>query len=63
MPAKIKCPTCHQEVTWENNPNRPFCSKRCQLIDLGAWVTEKYRVPGRKMEQAPDEQDEEDKDN
>jgi hypothetical protein len=26
-------------------------------------VTEKYRVPGRKMEQAPDEQDEEDKDN
>jgi endogenous inhibitor of DNA gyrase (YacG/DUF329 family) len=63
MPARVKCPTCHHEVTWENNPHRPFCSERCQLIDLGAWVDEKYRVPGRKMELAPDDQDEGDEDN
>jgi len=24
---------------------RPFCSERCKLIDLGAWATERYRVP------------------
>jgi len=24
---------------------RPFCSERCKLVDLGAWATERYRVP------------------
>jgi len=24
---------------------RPFCSERCRAIDLGAWLTEAYRVP------------------
>jgi len=24
---------------------RPFCSERCKLIDLGAWASERYRVP------------------
>jgi endogenous inhibitor of DNA gyrase (YacG/DUF329 family) len=24
---------------------RPFCSQRCKMIDLGAWATERYRVP------------------
>ena len=27
------------------NAWRPFCSERCKLIDLGAWATERYRVP------------------
>jgi len=27
------------------NTWRPFCSERCKLIDLGAWATERYRVP------------------
>jgi endogenous inhibitor of DNA gyrase (YacG/DUF329 family) len=22
----------------------PFCSERCQLIDLGAWAAEEYRI-------------------
>lgn len=26
-------------------PNRPFCSKRCQLIDLGEWAAESHRIP------------------
>ena len=26
------------------NPFRPFCSKRCKLIDLGAWSSESYRL-------------------
>jgi endogenous inhibitor of DNA gyrase (YacG/DUF329 family) len=41
-----RCPTCHEPATWEGNPSRPFCSERCRLVDLGAWVTERYRVPG-----------------
>jgi endogenous inhibitor of DNA gyrase (YacG/DUF329 family) len=29
---------------WEDNPNRPFCSERCRLLDLGAWASEDYAV-------------------
>jgi len=33
-------------VLWTpENSWRPFCSERCKLIDLGAWATERYRVP------------------
>ena len=31
-------------VQWEGNEWRPFCSKRCKLLDLGAWASEEYRV-------------------
>ncbi|MDF7667484.1 DNA gyrase inhibitor YacG [Orbaceae bacterium ESL0727] len=42
----VKCPTCHKDVEWsEKNPFRPFCSKRCQLIDLGEWAAEEHRIP------------------
>jgi uncharacterized protein len=50
MPLRVKCPTCRKETPWENNPHRPFCSERCQLIDLGAWAEERYRIPGRKVD-------------
>jgi endogenous inhibitor of DNA gyrase (YacG/DUF329 family) len=50
MPKTVKCPTCHSETAWEDNPHRPFCSKRCQLIDLGAWASEKYRLPSEDLE-------------
>jgi endogenous inhibitor of DNA gyrase (YacG/DUF329 family) len=60
MPLRVKCPTCHRESPWENNPHRPFCSDRCKLIDLGAWAEEKYRIQGDEMELEPDDSDEED---
>lgn len=41
----IKCPTCQQSTWWQDNPHRPFCSRRCRLLDLGCWVEEEYRVP------------------
>lgn len=44
MPGMV-CPLCHQPSTWENNPWRPFCSERCQVTDLGAWATQRYRIP------------------
>ena len=43
---KVECPTCQQSVEWNaNSPFRPFCSKRCQLIDLGEWANEEKRIP------------------
>ncbi|HZF17327.1 MAG TPA: DNA gyrase inhibitor YacG [Steroidobacteraceae bacterium] len=48
---RAKCPTCEREVQWDPaNPFRPFCSERCKLIDLGAWLAEEHRVAG---EEAP----------
>jgi len=41
------CPTCNRQVDWQDNPFRPFCSERCKLLDLGKWVSEEYRVPGK----------------
>jgi len=41
----MTCPLCGQPATWENNPWRPFCSERCQLIGLGPWASEPYRIP------------------
>lgn len=46
---EVNCPTCKKIVVWnENSPFRPFCSKRCQLIDLGEWASEEkeLRVKG-----------------
>ncbi|WP_243373923.1 DNA gyrase inhibitor YacG [Geotalea sp. SG265] len=42
------CPHCHRETTWQDNPYRPFCSERCKMIDLGAWIAEEYTIPGEK---------------
>ena len=47
MNITVKCPTCEKPVEWNDNfPDRPFCSERCKLIDLGAWADETHRVPG-----------------
>ena len=43
---RVKCPTCRREIDWSSSPYRPFCSERCRLIDLGAWLTEKHAIPG-----------------
>ena len=48
-----KCPTCSKAVEWQDNPYRPFCCERCQLIDLGKWVSEEYRVPGKPLQSEP----------
>jgi endogenous inhibitor of DNA gyrase (YacG/DUF329 family) len=42
----VNCPTCGTSVVWrKQSPYRPFCSKRCQLIDLGEWADEEKRIP------------------
>ena len=46
MATTVKCPTCRRPVEWSPaSPYRPFCSDRCRLIDLGAWLTEQHRFP------------------
>lgn len=39
------CPICSKEAAPRGEPCYPFCSKRCQLIDLGHWLDEDYRIP------------------
>lgn len=46
--AKHPCPHCQKEASWQDNPHRPFCSERCKMIDLGAWISEDYKIPGGK---------------
>lgn len=49
----VACPTCGKPVPWQpESTYRPFCSERCKLMDLGAWASESYRVPG--SDAAPD---------
>lgn len=44
----VACPQCGKDVIWDElSPWRPFCSKRCQLIDLGEWAAEEKRIPSR----------------
>ena len=46
-PRIVPCPTCNKSVKWtQSNPDRPFCSERCKLIDLGAWADEQHTIPG-----------------
>ncbi|MDM8004795.1 MAG: DNA gyrase inhibitor YacG [Phycisphaerae bacterium] len=52
---KLECPICQRTVTYASNrevPFRPFCSKRCKLVDLGRWLNEEYRI----SEEVPPEQ-------
>ena len=42
----VKCPTCQRPVEWSpESLYRPFCSERCRLVDLGAWFSEKHKIP------------------
>lgn len=43
---EVTCPSCRKAVVWsEESPFRPFCSKRCQLVDFGEWAAERHRIP------------------
>ncbi len=43
----LNCPVCKKVIQWNADfPNRPFCSERCKMIDLGAWSSEEHTIPG-----------------
>lgn len=41
---RARCPICRKIIKWKGNPFRPFCSERCKLIDLGEWLSERYKI-------------------
>ena len=55
MIAELKCPQCKKPVSWDDNPDRPFCSERCRLLDLGQWADESYRIAGRSQDEVSEE--------
>ncbi|HTH98449.1 MAG TPA: DNA gyrase inhibitor YacG [Stellaceae bacterium] len=40
-PAQGNCPVCGKPT---EQRYRPFCSARCQKVDLGRWFSGTYRV-------------------
>lgn len=47
----VNCPQCGEPVVYDPaNRWRPFCSQRCKMIDLGAWASDGYVIPGKPME-------------
>ncbi len=55
-PAR-RCPICGKPA---DAKHRPFCSRRCALIDLGRWLNGDYRVPTEESpEDAPREEPDE----
>ncbi len=60
----MRCPICKKEVRRED-PQYPFCSERCRIIDLGNWASGKYVIPTPltpQQEKANKEQNEEELD-
>ena len=56
MNARVTCPTCGRSIEWSSaSPFRPFCSERCKLIDLGAWLAEERGIAGESPSQDADE--------
>lgn len=41
----MSCSTCGRKFFLDETPTPPFCSERCQLIDLGRWLDESIGVP------------------
>lgn len=59
---EIACPKCGKRLVYEQTgdlPHFPFCSDRCRLLDLGAWLDEERRIstplpPGAEQEGTPE---------
>ena len=50
---EVKCPICTKSVVWSpQSEYRPFCSKKCQLIDLGEWAGEDRKIAGKPAQDA-----------
>ncbi|MGB7768114.1 MAG: DNA gyrase inhibitor YacG [Verrucomicrobiia bacterium] len=42
--TKVTCPTCRKSGDWFATPWGPFCSRRCQLVDLGKWLEGEHAI-------------------
>lgn len=50
--TKTSCPICRRAA---REPYTPFCSARCQDVDLHRWISGAYVIPG--SDQPSDEAD------
>lgn len=41
--STLRCPTCRTLVL-PSDPDFPFCSDRCRMIDLGKWASGRYVI-------------------
>ena len=41
--VKLRCPICKKSVK-STDPDFPFCSDRCRILDLGKWAAGDYKV-------------------
>lgn len=41
--VKLRCPICKKPVK-RTDPDSPFCSDRCRMIDLGKWASGQYVI-------------------
>ena len=39
----LRCATC-RKIVLRSDPEFPFCSERCRLIDLGKWASGGYVI-------------------
>jgi endogenous inhibitor of DNA gyrase (YacG/DUF329 family) len=39
----LRCPIC-RTIVLRKDPEFPFCSERCRLIDLGKWASGRYVI-------------------
>jgi endogenous inhibitor of DNA gyrase (YacG/DUF329 family) len=44
----VPCPICRKP---SSQLNHPFCSARCQDIDLNRWLSGVYVIPGEALEE------------
>jgi len=45
------CPICGRPAS---PTERPFCSRRCRMIDLNRWLSGVYAVPAEDDDEAPE---------
>lgn len=51
--SKRACPICERPVSGRDQQGTfPFCSSRCQLVDLGRWLDGDYRIAGEEADVA-----------
>jgi len=54
--VKFRCPICKKRVktSVKEHPQQakffPFCSERCKLLDLGAWLEADYKITSKPAE-------------
>lgn len=56
MVSQLTCPTCGHRVIPEETPSMPFCSVRCQHVDLGRWFNQEIGMPVEPDENSDNEE-------